>query len=57
VFGRPCGTAETFFPAEELVLGEIADRGIGKTERVHLPEEVAEESCCANASHVSPTDG
>jgi hypothetical protein len=36
------GTAETFFAAEELVLGEIAHRGVGVAERVHLAEEVRE---------------
>jgi hypothetical protein len=36
------GTAEAFFTAEELVLGEIAHRGVGVAERVHLAEEVRE---------------
>jgi hypothetical protein len=35
-------TAETFFAAEELVLGERAHRGVGAAERVHLAEEVRE---------------
>ena len=36
------GTAETFFTAEELVLSEIAHRGVGMAESVHLAEEVRE---------------
>src|SRR5262245_54951118 len=36
------GTAETFFTAEELVLSEIAHRGVGVAESVHLAEEVRE---------------
>jgi len=36
------GTAEAFFTAEELVLGEIAHRGVGVAERVHLAEEARE---------------
>jgi hypothetical protein len=36
------GTAETFFTAEELLLGETAQRGVGVAERVHLAEEVRE---------------
>lgn len=36
------GTAETFFTAEELVLSEIAHRGVGAAESVHLAEEVRE---------------
>src|SRR5215469_3770579 len=40
--GMAYGTAETFFTAEELVLSEIAHRGIGVAESVHLAEEVRE---------------
>ena len=36
------GPAEAFFPAEELVLGEIAHRGVGVAQAVHLAEEVRE---------------
>ena len=36
------GTAETFLAAEELVLSEIAHRGVGVAEGVHLAEEVRE---------------
>src|SRR5512132_3842429 len=36
VLGMSYGTAETFFTAEELVLSEIAHRGVGLAERVHL---------------------
>ena len=36
------GTAETFFTAEELALSEMAHRGVGVAERVHLAEEVGE---------------
>ena len=36
------GTAETFFTAEELVLSEVAHRGVGVAESVHLAEEVHE---------------
>src|SRR5439155_4537295 len=36
------GTAQTFFAAEELVLSEIAHRGVGVAEGVHLAEEVGE---------------
>jgi len=36
------GTAETFLTAEELVLSEIAHRGVGVAESVHLAEEVRE---------------
>lgn len=36
------GTAETFFAAEELVLSEMAHRGVGVAQRVHLAEEVRE---------------
>src|SRR5882762_4250751 len=36
------GTAETFFTAAELVLGEVAHRGVGVAEGVHLGEEVRE---------------
>jgi hypothetical protein len=36
------GTAETFFPAEELVLSEMAHRGVGVAERVQLAEQVRE---------------
>ena len=36
------GTAETFFTAAELVLGEIAHRGVGLAESVQLAEEVRE---------------
>ena len=42
VLGISYGTAETFFTAEELVLGEIAHRGVGVAESVHLAEEVRE---------------
>jgi hypothetical protein len=42
VLGISYGTAETFFTAEELVLSEIAHRGIGLAESVHLAEEVRE---------------
>jgi len=38
----PYGTAETFFTAEELVVGEMAHRGVGVAERIHLAEEVRE---------------
>jgi len=38
----PYGTPETFFTAEELVLSEIAHRGVGEAESVHLAEEVRE---------------
>jgi hypothetical protein len=38
----PYGTAETFFTAEELVLSEIAHRGVGVAESIHLAEEVRE---------------
>jgi hypothetical protein len=47
-FGARCalgisnGTAETLFTAEELVLSEIAHRGVGLAESVHLTEEVRE---------------
>src|SRR5215469_203701 len=48
--GMSYGTAETFFTAEELVLGEIAHRGIGLAESVHLAEQVREAGrvCLAN---------
>ena len=36
------GTAEAFFTAEELVLSEIAHRGVGLAECVDLSEEVRE---------------
>jgi hypothetical protein len=36
------GTAETFFTAQELVLGEVAHGGVGVAEGVHLAEEVRE---------------
>ena len=36
------GTAETFLTAQELVLGEVAHRGVGVAESVHLAEEVRE---------------
>ena len=36
------GTAETFFAAEELVLGETAHCGVGLAKRVQLAEEVRE---------------
>ena len=36
------GAAQTFFPAEELVVGELAHRGVGLAERVHLVEEARE---------------
>ena len=36
------GMAETFFTAEELFFGEIAHRGVGLAESVHLAEEVRE---------------
>jgi hypothetical protein len=36
------GTAETFFTAEELVLSEIAHRGVGAADSVHLAEELRE---------------
>ena len=36
------GPAETFFPAEKLVLSEIAHRGVGVAKRVRLAEEVRE---------------
>jgi len=36
------GTAETFFAAEELLLGETAHRGVSLAERVQLAEEVRE---------------
>jgi len=36
------GTAETFFTAEELILGETAHRGVGAAESVGLAEEVRE---------------
>src|SRR5215469_10646635 len=42
VLGMSYGTAETLFTAEELVLGEIAHRGVGLAESVHLAEEVRE---------------
>jgi hypothetical protein len=38
----PYGTAETFFTAEELILSEIAHRGVGVAESVYLAEEVRE---------------
>ena len=38
----PYGTPETFFTAEELVLSEIAHRGVGAAESVNLAEEVRE---------------
>src|SRR4030095_15768074 len=40
--GVSYGTAETFLTAEELVLSEIAHRGVGVAEGVHLAEEVRE---------------
>ena len=42
VLGMSYGTAETFFTAEELVLCEIAHRGVGLAESVHLAEEFRE---------------
>ena len=42
VLGMSYGTAETFFAAEEVVLSEVAHRGVGVAERVHLAEEVRE---------------
>ena len=36
------GTADTFFAAEELVLSEIAHRGVGVAESVQLAEELRE---------------
>src|SRR5215510_10758133 len=42
VLGVSYGTAQTFFTAEELVLGEIAHRGVSVAECVHLAEEVRE---------------
>src|SRR5690242_7232161 len=42
VLGMPYGTAETFFAAAELLLGETAHRGVGPAEGVHLAEEVRE---------------
>jgi hypothetical protein len=42
VLGMSDSTAETFFAAAELVLGEVAHRGVGVAERVHLAEEVRE---------------
>jgi hypothetical protein len=42
VLGLSYGTAEAFFTAEELVLSEIAHRGVGAAERVHLAKEVRE---------------
>jgi hypothetical protein len=38
----PYGTTETFFTAEELVLGEVAHSRVGVAESVHLAEEVRE---------------
>jgi hypothetical protein len=40
--GISYGTAETFFAVEELVLSEMAHRGVGVAEGVHLAEEVRE---------------
>src|SRR5215467_8733353 len=40
--GMSYGTAEAFFAAKELVLGEIAHRRVGPAESVHLAEEVRE---------------
>jgi hypothetical protein len=42
VLGMSHGTAETFFTAEKLVLTEIAHRGVGVAESVHLAKEVRE---------------
>src|SRR5258707_14548239 len=42
VLGMSYGTTEAFFTAEELVLSEIAHRGVGVVESVHLAEEVRE---------------
>jgi hypothetical protein len=36
------GMAQTFFTAEELVLSEMAHRGVGLAECIHLAEEVRE---------------
>jgi hypothetical protein len=72
VLGTSYGTAETFFTAEELVLSEIAHRGVGVAESAHLAEEAREagryvsRTCsraswwnpaAANALHVSLTEG
>jgi hypothetical protein len=42
LLGTSYGTAEAFFTAEELVFTEIAHRGVGLAESVHLAEEVGE---------------
>ena len=42
VLGMSYSTAETFLTAKELVLSEIAHRGVGVAECVHLAEEVRE---------------
>src|SRR5947208_14651398 len=42
VLGMSYGTPETFLTAEELVFSEIAHRGVGVAENVHLAEEVRE---------------